>query len=154
MFVTLKKNGIILPHSFFTVMQDFKPKHPPRAMEIREFDKMVVADQADYIQLLVDIAQKVLVHERNQDLAAKVHRLDLAAKVHRLFTEIPPGDKKSLGVAKFEGTLAQLRVAPEAEWVEDAMELTLSVNGIEVPYGSLTVDKDFKPKHPPKEKGK
>jgi hypothetical protein len=30
MFVTLKKNDIILPKSFMTVMKDFKPKNPPR----------------------------------------------------------------------------------------------------------------------------
>jgi hypothetical protein len=30
MFVTLKKNGIVLPDRFFTVARDFRPKHPPK----------------------------------------------------------------------------------------------------------------------------
>ena len=30
MAVTLKKNGIDLPQSFFSVMKDFKPKYPPQ----------------------------------------------------------------------------------------------------------------------------
>jgi len=33
MAVTLQKNGIKLPDSFFTVMKDFKPKYPPQSKE-------------------------------------------------------------------------------------------------------------------------
>jgi hypothetical protein len=36
-----------------------------QAMEIRQFDKMAVQDQGDYIQALVDGAQKVLNDEGN-----------------------------------------------------------------------------------------
>lgn len=33
MAITLEKNHIPLPDSFFTVMKDFKPKHPPQSKE-------------------------------------------------------------------------------------------------------------------------
>jgi hypothetical protein len=36
MFVTLKKNNIELPDSFFTVHSNFHPKHPPQSKEKRK----------------------------------------------------------------------------------------------------------------------
>ncbi len=42
-----------------------------QAMEIREFDKMAVQDQGDYVGLLVGGAEQVLKDEGRADLAAK-----------------------------------------------------------------------------------
>lgn len=111
---------------------------------------MAVQDQGDYIQALVDGAQKVLNDEG---------RSDLAAKVDQLFTEIPSGDKMSLGMVEFESNLALLRLAdaenaqknpkdPRVE-VEDAMALTLQKNHIDLPDSFFTVASGFKPKHTP-----
>ncbi len=124
-----------------------------QAMEIRQFDKMAVEDQADYITLLVEGAQKVLIEEGKKDLAAKVHKL---------FTEIHPGDTISLGMEEFETNLAQARLfdaerhakdhdARRLE-VKDAIIVTLKRNDIVLPKSFMTVGKNFKPKHPPKEK--
>ena len=126
-----------------------------QAMEIRQFDKMADQDQGDYIQVLVDGAEKVLVDEG---------RRDLAAKMDQLFTEIHHGDTMSLGMIEFEDNLARARVTdaknvtkdPNAQRleVEDAMAVTLQKNHIELPDSFFTVAKDFKPKHPPQVKEK
>jgi hypothetical protein len=120
-----------------------------QAMEIRQFDKMAVQDQGDYIQALVDGAQKVLNDEG---------RSDLAAKVDQLFTEIPSGDKISLGMTESERNLARARLAdaeeatkdPKAQRieVEDAMAVTLQANHIDLPDSFFTVASNFKPKLP------
>ncbi len=60
-----------------------------QAMEIRQNDKMADQDQADYVQVLIDGAQKVLKDEG---------RGDLAGRMDQLFTEIPAGDNISLGL--------------------------------------------------------
>jgi hypothetical protein len=73
-----------------------------QAMEIRQYDKMADQDQADYVQVLVDGAQKILKDEG---------RGDLAGKMDQLFTEIPAGDKISLGMTEFESNLTLARVA-------------------------------------------
>jgi hypothetical protein len=124
-----------------------------QAMEIQKFDKMEYQDQADYITLLVEGAQRVLIDEGKSDLAAKVHKL---------FTEVLPGDKVSIGLGEFERNLDRARVAdaenivkdPRAQRleVEDAMYVTLQKNRIELPNSFFSVGKDFKPKHPPDEK--
>ena len=98
-----------------------------QAMEIRQFDKMADQDQADYIQVLVDGAQKVLKDEG---------RGDLANKIDALFTEVPAGDKISLRMEEFEDNLALVTDAknvirdPHAQRleVEDAMAVTLQVD--------------------------
>jgi hypothetical protein len=67
-----------------------------QAMEIRQFDKMALQDQADYISVLIDGAQRVLIDEGNADLAAKVSKL---------FTEVPAGDRITLGLNELESNL-------------------------------------------------
>jgi hypothetical protein len=125
-----------------------------QAMEIQQFDKMAVQDQGDYIQALVDGAQKVLIDQGQKDRAMKVDRQ---------FKEVLAGDKHSLGLVEFERNLDRARVAdvkrvianPNAARieVEDAMAVTLQKNGIELPDSFFTVAKDFKPKtSPAKEK--
>ncbi len=71
-----------------------------QAMEIRQFDKMADQDQAEYVGLLVQGAERVL---RNEG------RADLAAQVDKLFLTIPAGDKMSLGMTEFERNLALAR---------------------------------------------
>ena len=121
-----------------------------QAMEIRQFDKMADQDQGDYIQVLVDGAQKVLID---------VGRRDLAAKADQLFSEIHHGDTMPLGMIEFEDNLARARVAdakrvikdPNARRleVEDAMIVTMRKNGIELPPSFLAVASNFHPKLPP-----
>jgi hypothetical protein len=120
------------------------------AMEIRQFDKMAVKDQDDYINDLIDGAEKVLTDKG---------RPDLAAQVEHLFTTKNNGDADVIGMVEFERNLAILRLDdvkhaaahpndPRLE-VEDAMFATLDKNGIKLPDSFFTVMKDFKPKHPP-----
>jgi hypothetical protein len=118
-----------------------------QAMEIPQFDKMADQDQADYIQALVDGAQKVLKDEG---------RGDLAAKMDQLFAEIHHGDTMPLGMIEFEENLDRARVAdaknvirdPSAQRieVEDAMAVTLQANHIDLPDAFFTVASKFKPK--------
>jgi Mlc titration factor MtfA (ptsG expression regulator) len=123
--------------------------HPAQAMQIPQFDKMALQDQADYIHLLVDGAQKVLIEQRKDDLAAKVHKL---------FTEVPRGDSGSLGITEFERNLDRARLADIRNLekdahalrieVEDAMAATLEANGIDLPASFFTVASKFRPRFP------
>jgi hypothetical protein len=126
-----------------------------QAMEIRQFDKMADQDQAEYVGLLVQGAEKVLIDEG---------RTDLQQQVHQLFSTMPSGDSMPLGMTEFERNLALARVAdakrvirdPNARRleVEDAMIVTMRKNGIELPPSFLTVASNFKPKLPPQAKQK
>ena len=126
-----------------------------QAMEIRQFDKMADRDQGEYIELLEQGAEQVLIDEG---------RTDLQQKVHHLFTTTLGHDEMVLGMVEFERNLALLRVDdaknaqknpkdPRIE-VEDVMFLTLQKNGIKLPDSFFTVMKNFKPKHPPQSKEK
>ena len=124
-----------------------------QAMEIRKFDEMAGRDQSDYINALIDGAEKVLTDEG---------RPDLAKQVEHLFATKNPGDADTIGMVEFENNLALLRVedAKNAEKhpkdprieVEDVMALTLEKNHIKLPDSFFTVAKDFKPKHTPEKK--
>ena len=122
-----------------------------QAMEIQKFDRMAAQDQGDYIVVLIEGAQKVLIASGKKDLARKVHVL---------FTRTLPGDDAPVGVVMFESNLARARLAdlrnlqknphaPRLE-VEDAMAVTLKKNGIELPTSFYTVASGFRPKHLPK----
>jgi hypothetical protein len=121
------------------------------AMEIEKFDKMAAQDQSEYIVVLLEGAQQVLIREGKKELAAKVHAL---------FTTTLPGDESPVGVVEFESNLARARLAdlrnlpkdpraPPLE-VEDAMVVTLKKNNIRLPLGFYTVASGFRPKYPPK----
>jgi hypothetical protein len=121
-----------------------------QAMEIIQFDKMADQDQATYVGLLVEGAQKVLIDERKNEPAAQVLKL---------FRDIPPGDTISLGMEEFETNLAQARLI-DAEMhsknnnavrleAEHAMIMTLQKNGIVLPKSFMTVGNNFKSKFPP-----
>jgi hypothetical protein len=123
-----------------------------QAMQIRQFDKMAPQDQADYIHVLVEGSQRILIGQG---------KTDLAAKVNRLFTEVHPGDTMPLGMIEFENDLAILRVddaqeaikdpsAPRLE-AEDVMVSLLHKSGIELPDSFYTVARNFHPKLPPQQ---
>ena len=111
---------------------------------------MAGPDQSDYIVVLIQGAQKVLI---------QTGRKDLADKVHKLFTTTIPGDDAPIGSVEFESNLARARAAdlrnlqkdPRAARleVEDAMAVTLKKNGIPLPTTFYTVANDFRPKLPP-----
>jgi hypothetical protein len=120
-----------------------------QAMEIRQFYKMAVPDQSDYVGLLVQGAEQVLKDEG---------RADLAAQVDHLFTTTLPGDTLTIGSVEFERNLALARADdaknavdhpndPRLE-VEDAMFVTLQKNHIDLPDSFYTVASNFKPKLP------
>jgi hypothetical protein len=122
-----------------------------QAMEIRQFDKMAVSDQSEYVGLLVQGAEKVLTDER---------RPDLAAQVEHLFTTTLSGDRHTVGAVEFESNLAILREndarnaishpSDRRLEVEDVMFLTLRKNHIDLPDSFYTVNASFRPKLPPK----
>jgi hypothetical protein len=126
-----------------------------RAMEIQQYDKMAIEDQVAYQDQLILGAERVLKDEGHADLAAKVEHL---------FTTKDPGDAHAIGIVELERNLAILRVAdvknhearpkdPRIE-VEDALATTLEKNGIKLPDSFYSVGKNFKPKHPLKQKTK
>jgi hypothetical protein len=126
-----------------------------QAMEIRQFDKMADRDQAEYLGLLVQGAEKGLIDQG---------RTDLAAKVDQLFTKTPPGDRMPLGMTEFDRNLAIVRLDdannaekhpndPRSE-VEDVMAITLENNHVPLPDSFFTVAKHFKPRYPPQDKKK
>ena len=112
-------------------------------MQIQVFDRMAAQDRRDYMNLLMETAQKVLIEAGKQNDAAKAHQL---------FTEIHQGDALPIGEAEFEGNLAIARVAdalsdpkaPRLE-VEEALAVTLKKNGIELPGSFFTVASKFLP---------
>lgn len=127
-----------------------------QAMEIRQFDKMAVPDQSEYVGLLVQGAQKVLTD---------AGRSDLAAQVEHLFTTTLPGDKFTLGIVEFESNLALAREADAKRVlsdlnahrleVEDAMLVTLKKNNIPLSEdfigGFRAANSGFRPKLPLKQ---
>jgi len=70
------------------------------AMEIQEFDKMAIQDHGDYIQALVDGAQKVLNDQG---------RRDLATKVDKLFTEVHQGNPGPGSAMRYNSIRAKRR---------------------------------------------
>jgi hypothetical protein len=116
---------------------------PVHAMQIQVFDRMTAPDRQDYMNLLMETAQKVLIEAGRQNDAAKTHQL---------FAEIHQGDALPIGEAQFEGNLAIARVAdalsdpkgPRLE-VEEVLAVTLKKNGIELPGSFFTVASKFLP---------
>ena len=121
-----------------------------QAMQIQLFDAMANQDRQDYLNLLVEGAQKVMID---------AGQADAAAKMHELFSEIRKGDALSVGEAEFEGNLANARVFdakrhlsdPKARRleVEDALVVTLKKHEIALPQTFFAVGGNFKPKYPP-----
>jgi hypothetical protein len=125
------------------------------AMQIQQFDKIADRDQSDYINVLIEGAEKVLTDEG---------RSDLAKQVDHLFTTKNKGDADLIGMIAFETSLATLRAidARNAERnpgaqrleVEHAMILALKDHGIILPKSFMTVASNFHPKLPPQAKEK
>jgi hypothetical protein len=125
-----------------------------QAMTIRQYDKMADMDQARFVDVLIEAAQKVLIDQGQRDLAANVYQL---------FTEVRPGDKVPLGFGEYNENLAVGRVVdakrlaadPNAipVQVETAMIVTLKKNGFALTpdfsreYFKIT--STFQPKYPP-----
>jgi len=120
-----------------------------QAMTIVQFDRMAGQDQGDYVVRLIEGAQRVLIDEGKNDLAARIHKL---------FTDIPPGEDVPAGVTQFELLLAETRLAdleriekdPKAVrlHVEHAMFATVKINDITLPKTFMGVGNAFKPKFP------
>ena len=120
-----------------------------QAMEIEQFDRLAIPDQGDYVALLLQGAQKILVDAGNHDLLAKLNKL---------FGEVRPGDEMSVGMIEFEANLANVRVLDAERYakdhqamrleVEHAMALTLKRNGINLPSSFMHVADEFRPKQP------
>src|SRR4051812_21227385 len=106
---------------------------PAMAMLFSQFDHMSNEDRQNYLNLLVDAAQQVLIQQR--------HTAD-ADRIHRLFTDIRRGDQMPIGVAELELNLDSARVhdanraiqspnAPRMQ-IETALAMTLQKNGIRI----------------------
>ncbi len=127
-----------------------RPDSAP-AMEIWQFDKMTGPDQAEFIGVLVQGAEKVLTD---------AGRPDQAAQVSSLFTTNAPDNSISAGMQQFMVNLAVARHADEKRLeqdpnvtrleVEHAMILTLKENNVLLPQSFMTVAKDFTPRFPPR----
>jgi hypothetical protein len=122
-----------------------------RAMEIRQFDKMADQDQAEYLGDLIVGAEKVL---------ADAGKPALAAKVKQLFTTKLGNDADTIGMVEVERNIAILRLddfkhheqKPNDPWIEieDVFSFTMHKNEIELPDAFYDVNKNFRPKLPPK----
>ena len=118
-----------------------------QAILIRQFDKMADRDQVDYLDGLITGAEKVL---------SGAGKPALAAQVERLFTTKLGNDKDTLGMVEFERSLAIIRLHdaqhPEEtpSEVEDVLAIMLENNHIEMPDTFYDVNKNFRPKLPPK----
>ena len=117
------------------------------AMLIRQFDKMANRDQVDYIDGLVTGAEKVLT---------AAGKPALAAQVERLFTTKLGNDADTIGMVEFERNLAITRAdnadhpQDQPSEVEDVIVITLENNHIPLPDSFYDVNKNFRPKLPPK----
>ena len=120
---------------------------PAQAMLIRQFDTMADQDQADYIGDLIAGAEKVLTD---------AGKPALVAQVKRLFTTKLGSDRDTIGMVEFENNLAITREHdahhPEEQpsEVEDVIVITLENNHIALPDSFYDVNKNFRPKLPPK----
>lgn len=122
-----------------------------QAMEIRQFDKMADDDQGEYIADLIQGTEKVLNNAGQRDQSQKLHHL---------FADIAPKDDASLGMAELTVNLAAVRAAEVSRqardpklrhlMVEDAFNAVAKDHGIPLPNSYLTVNNNFRPKHPPK----
>ena len=118
-----------------------------QAMLIRQFDKMADGDQLDYLDGLITGAEKVLTDAREPAMAAQVKHL---------FTTKDPGDTDTIGMLQFERNLAIFRfhdarhARETPSEVEDVIFMTLENNHIALPYSFDDVNKNFRPKLPPK----
>jgi len=126
---------------------------PARAMEIRQFDKMISLDRSEYISSLISGTEHILADEG---------RPDLAIEIHRLFLVTPAGDEMALGMTELTSNIDRARVAdaeraekdPAAHrvHVEDAMLVTLKKNNIpmsdEFVRAVRGINAGFQPKSP------
>jgi hypothetical protein len=122
-----------------------------QAMEIERFDKLAIPDQGDYVALLLQGAQKMLLDSGKHDQLAKLNRL---------FTEVQPGDQMSIGMLQFEANLDKARLLDAERYakdhkavrleVEHAMLVTLKRNGIVLTPAFMHVADNFRPKLPPR----
>jgi hypothetical protein len=118
-----------------------------QAMEIRQFDKMADRDQVDYLDGLITGAEKVLTD---------AGKPALAAQVEHLFTTKLGNDADTIGMVEFERNLAITRddnahhSQDQPSEVEDVMIITLENNHIPLPDSFYDVNKNFRPKLPPK----
>ena len=102
-----------------------------QAAEFRQFDRMNIEAQSEYVAVMIATTQKALKSDG---------RADFAAKMERLFTTIEPGDSMPLGLVEYVRNEARARLAdakraekdPNARRldVEDALFVTLKKNGI------------------------
>ncbi|HEX3912702.1 MAG TPA: hypothetical protein VHW71_04280 [Steroidobacteraceae bacterium] len=123
-----------------------------QAMEIRQFDKMAVSDQAEYIADLIQGAEDVL-----NDAAQR----DQSEKLRHLFIDIAQGDQISLGMAELNVNLAGVRAAEVSRQardaklrhldVEDTFKATAEDHGIKLSDAVFSVNSKFRPKLPPKQ---
>jgi hypothetical protein len=118
-----------------------------QAMLIRQFDKMADKDQVDYLDGLITGAEKVLT---------ATGKPALAAQVEHLFTTKLGNDRDTIGMGEFERNLAITRAdnadhpQDQPSEVEDVMIITLENNHIALPGSFYDVNKNFRPKLPPK----
>jgi hypothetical protein len=119
-----------------------------QTMEIRQFDKMADRDQVDYLDGLITGAEKVLMDTGKPALAAQVERL--------FTTKLNRGDNATIGMIEFERNLAITRAdnadhpQDQPSEVEDVIIITLENNQIALPDSFYDVNKNFRPKLPPK----
>ena len=102
-----------------------------QAAEFRQFDRMNIEAQSEYVAVMIATTQKALKSDG---------RADFAVKMERLFTTIEPGDSMPLGLVEYVRNEARARLAdakraeknPNARRldVEDALFVTLKKNGI------------------------
>ena len=72
------------------------------AMTVEHFDRMNPEDQRHYVMFLANEAKKLLIAEKQPELARNVERL---------FREIPSGEDRSRGERQFEASLADARAS-------------------------------------------
>lgn len=137
-----KKTGVVYASTVLWISAAVLFTSAAQAMEIRQFDKMVKDDQAEYVAGLVQGAEKVLTD---------AGKPDLAAQVKHLFTTKDPDLGQIIGMVEFEGRLGIMREFDAQSDVEGVMSATLAEDHIELPAGFDAVVRNFKPKHPPKE---
>jgi len=118
-----------------------------QAMEIRQFDRMADKDQVDYLDGLITGAEKVLTD---------AGKPALAAQIEHLFTTKLGNDRDTIGMVEFENNLAITRAdnadhpQDQPSEVEDVMIITLENNHVALLDSFYDLNKNFRPKRPPK----
>jgi hypothetical protein len=139
---------IVWAFAWLSIVAFFTPN--ARAMTLESFGRMNNDDEATYVALLIDAAERMLKQQGHPDQAAKTEAFFRETGKDGGVQQLAAHLQSMNAVNKRNAINPNNRVPPYQ--IEDAMELTLKSQEIEVPAKVLLASgKDFHPIGPPRQ---